>query len=167
MPSHRPPRLVVGFDGSPEARRAVAVAARRAGRRGRVWVVHAYQSPPQLYDTVDRNRWRAEHCERAQALLDTLLLTGDAELLETNYETELAEGPAPTRLVAAAQAHDADEIVVGSRGLGGVHALLGSVSHELIAVADRPVLVIPAGALSSSDQSGSAPDAGRTTGTRR
>lgn len=147
MPARRAPRLVVGYDGSPEARRAVAVAARRAGRRGTVWVVHAYQSPPRLYDVIDRDRWRAEHTERAQALLETLLLTGDAELLETNYKTELIEESAAAGLVAAARTHDADEIVVGSRGLGGVRALLGSVSHELLAIADRPVLVIPAGAL--------------------
>ncbi|MGZ4186747.1 MAG: universal stress protein [Solirubrobacteraceae bacterium] len=37
-----------------------------------------------------------------------------------------------------------DEIVVGSRGLGRVWALLGSVSHELLYIADQPVLVIPA-----------------------
>jgi nucleotide-binding universal stress UspA family protein len=39
---------------------------------------------------------------------------------------------------------DADEIVVGARGLGRVRALLGSVSHELLHIADRPVVVIPA-----------------------
>lgn len=150
MPASRAPRLVVGFDGSPQSRRAVAVTAQRAGRRGTVWVVHAHPSPPGLYDVVDGERWRAEHTDRAQALLDTLLLTGDAELLETNYQTELREGSAPAGLLAAAREHNADEIVVGSRGLGSVRALLGSVSHELLAIADRPVLVIPAGALTSA-----------------
>ena len=165
--ARRPPRLVVGFDGSPESRRAVAVSARRAGRLGQVWVVHAYQSPPHLYDVVDRGRWHAEHAEHGRALLDTLLLAGDAALLDTNYEMVLIDGPAAPGLVAAARGHDADEIVVGSRGLGGVRALLGSVSHELLAIADRPVLVIPAGALTSLGRNGSAPDAGQTAGTRR
>jgi len=36
---------------------------------------------------------------------------------------------------------------VGARGLGPVRSLLGSVSHELLTIADRPVLVIPARAV--------------------
>jgi len=37
-------------------------------------------------------------------------------------------------------------LVVGSRGRGPVRAIvLGSVSRELAALADRPVLIVPAG----------------------
>ena len=46
-----------------------------------------------------------------------------------------------------ARVRGADEIVVGARGLGRVRALLGSVSHELLHVADRPVVVIPSAAI--------------------
>ena len=44
-------------------------------------------------------------------------------------------------------AQPATEIIVGARGLGRVRALLGSVSHELLHIADRPVLVIPTAAV--------------------
>jgi nucleotide-binding universal stress UspA family protein len=145
-PSHGR-RLVAGYDGSPAARCAVAVAARRAGPRGTVCVVHAYRPPPERYDILDRDRWHADHRERAQALLDTVLLTGDDELLDTNYETVLVPGPTAAALAGVATATDADEIVVGARGLGPVRSLLGSVSHELLTIADRPVLVIPARAV--------------------
>jgi nucleotide-binding universal stress UspA family protein len=37
---------------------------------------------------------------------------------------------------------DADAIVVGSRGYGSLSAMLGSVSHELLRISDRPVTVI-------------------------
>jgi len=47
----------------------------------------------------------------------------------------------------AARFHQADEIVVGARGLGRLRALLGSVSHELLHIADRPVVVIPTAAI--------------------
>jgi nucleotide-binding universal stress UspA family protein len=45
------------------------------------------------------------------------------------------------------RARNADEIVVGARGLGRMRALLGSVSHELLHIADRPVVVIPTAAI--------------------
>jgi nucleotide-binding universal stress UspA family protein len=37
---------------------------------------------------------------------------------------------------------DADEIVVGSRGLGRIRGALGSVSQKLLREAARPVLVV-------------------------
>jgi nucleotide-binding universal stress UspA family protein len=42
-----------------------------------------------------------------------------------------------------AHAHDADEIVVGARGLGRFRGALGSVSHDLLHEADLPLVVIP------------------------
>jgi len=49
--------------------------------------------------------------------------------------------------------------VVGSRGLGRVRALLGSVSHDLLHIADRPV-VVPAAVTTDrvTRTSGTAPD---------
>lgn len=46
-----------------------------------------------------------------------------------------------------ARVRNVDEIVVGARGLGRIRALLGSVSHELLHIADRPVVVIPTAAI--------------------
>ena len=83
-------------------------------------------------------------------------LTGNDELLETEYETELIGGPPAEAIANVARVRDADEIVVGARGLGRVRALLGSVWHELLHIADRPVLVIPAAAVESVEASRSA-----------
>ena len=76
-------------------------------------------------------------------------LTGHDELLDTEYETELIGGPPAQAIADVARVRDADEIIVGARGLGRVRALLGSVSHELLHIADRPVVVIPAAAISA------------------
>lgn len=47
-------------------------------------------------------------------------------------------------ILAAAADCEADAIVLGSRGLGGVKSfLLGSVSHGVLQQADRPVMVVP------------------------
>jgi nucleotide-binding universal stress UspA family protein len=51
-------------------------------------------------------------------------------------------------LLAEAADHDADVIVLGTRGLGGAKSLmLGSVSHAVLHHADRAVLVIPSPSL--------------------
>jgi nucleotide-binding universal stress UspA family protein len=47
-------------------------------------------------------------------------------------------------VAAAARAHGASVIAVGSRGLGGARSvLLGSVSSGLVQNAELPVLVVP------------------------
>ena len=53
-------------------------------------------------------------------------------------------------ILSSADKLDADMIVLGSRGLGGVGSLLlGSVSHRVLQHADRPVLVIPSAAVAA------------------
>jgi nucleotide-binding universal stress UspA family protein len=146
-PSERRPVIVVGYDGSQPSRAALTLAARRAGRRGRVFVVHAYELPPEFLGSPSFDRLLSERKDHGRALLDVIPLTGNDELLDTEYETELIGGPPAHAISDVARVRDADEIIVGARGLGRFRALLGSVSHELIQIADRPVLVIPAGAV--------------------
>jgi nucleotide-binding universal stress UspA family protein len=76
-------------------------------------------------------------------MLDALPLEGNDELLDVDYETELLGGAAAEAIANVAGAHDADEIIIGARGLGRVRTLLGSVSQELLHRVDRPVTVIP------------------------
>ena len=63
------------------------------------------------------------------------------------HETELIVGPAARALADVTRTRNADEIVVGARGLGRVRELLGRVSHELLNIADRPVVVMPRAAV--------------------
>jgi nucleotide-binding universal stress UspA family protein len=141
--------IVVGYDGSDASRAAVTVAARRAERQGKVFVVHAYELPPDFLGSPNFERLLTDRKAHGRALLDAMPLTGNDELLDTEYETELIGGPPAQAIADVARVRDADEIVVGARGLGRVRALLGSVSHELLHIADRPVLVVPAGAVDS------------------
>jgi nucleotide-binding universal stress UspA family protein len=140
------PTLVVGYDGSQASRAALLFAARQAGRRGRVLVVHAYELPPDLLGSPYYDRLLSERRGHGEALLRELPFDSDA-LAGPAYETELIGGPPAEAIANVARIRNADEIVVGARGLSRMRALLGSVSHELLHVADRPVVVIPAAAV--------------------
>jgi nucleotide-binding universal stress UspA family protein len=82
---------------------------------------------------------REEQRKRAEQLLTAL----EGEQLGAHVTTKIIEGQAAPTLVRAAHDHGADEIVVGSRGLARFRAAFGSVSHNLIAVSDVPVVVVP------------------------
>ena len=133
-------RIVVGYDGSPTAMDALSHAAYRAGPGGELVVVHAFQLPIEYAATAFAREALDDLRARAHALMDQVTdeLVGGMKL-----EREVIEGPAPEALVNVARSRRAREIVVGSRGLGGLRAVLGSVSHALLHEADRPVVVVP------------------------
>jgi nucleotide-binding universal stress UspA family protein len=69
------------------------------------------------------------------------------------YRTMMEDGRPASVIAQIADDIDADIIVVGRRGRGGVAELvLGSVSHELVLHARRPVLLIPAARGSRSER---------------
>lgn len=125
-------------------------------------VVHAYDVPTDYAGLPSLDRLLIDRQERGRSLLNALPLVGNDELLDTEYETELTDGPAAQAIADLAHERDADEIVVGARGLGRVRALLGSVSHELLRIADRPVVVIPANAVDATEPHGANASQGAT-----
>ena len=146
--AERAPTIVVGYDGSDAARAALLFAARQAGTSGRVYIVHAYELPPDFLGSPNYDQLLSQRRDQGEALLDALPLQ-DGPLAGPAYEKELIGGPAAHSIADIARVRNADAIVVGGRGLGRVRALLGSVSHELLHIADRPVVVIPAAAISA------------------
>ena len=138
------PVLVVGYDGSRESEAAVDYAARRAGSAGRIVVVHALAPPPALVGVVPVGRESRDH---GAAVLDALLMEQGEALTATSFELEAPRAKPADALLEAASDADADEIVVGCRGLGRIESALGSVSSELLRRADRPVVVIPRSSL--------------------
>jgi nucleotide-binding universal stress UspA family protein len=130
------PCIVVGYDGSETARRALDYALERAGSDGTVIVAHAFEPPHDWLGNANYDRIVAEHRARGQALLDDLPAA-------PSIKSDLLAGSPAEAIARVASARNADEIVVGSRGFGSVRAALGSVSHQLLHLADRPVVVIP------------------------
>jgi nucleotide-binding universal stress UspA family protein len=134
------PTIVVGYDGSIESRAALTIAAERAGEGGTVVAVFAAEPASDWLDTAHYNSAVRHRRERTQRIFDEL---SSIELDNVTIEAELADGPAAQALSEVARLHDAREIVVGSRGLRGIRAALGSVSQRLLRMADRPVVVVP------------------------
>jgi nucleotide-binding universal stress UspA family protein len=135
--------VVVGYDGSDNAREALEYAADSIGTTdgGRVVAVYAYDAPADWLGDPYYQRALDAHQRRGRELLRELETQG---LTNGELETDLVEGPPVEALVRAAHAAGAEEIVVGSRGLGRFRAALGSVSHALLQEADVPVVVVPA-----------------------
>jgi len=68
----------------------------------------------------------------------------DDAAIKAHYEVQSTiYGQAARAITTAARAHDADVIVMGSRGRGDLASLVfGGTAHKVIQLSDRPVLVI-------------------------
>ncbi len=138
-------RIVVGVDGSAEAKEALRWALEEAQLRGAsLRVVHAWQLPVAAYGAGLAAAYHGELLEAlrrdAEKLVDQLLAeAGPPKGVEV--EKAAVEGPAAQTLVEAAK--DADLLVVGSRGHGGFAGLLlGSVSQQCAHHASCPVVIV-------------------------
>lgn len=141
-PELRPPtdRVVVGYDGSDVAGRALDWAAEEAGRLGAELVVaQAWKYPHRLTrDGFERS------CDIAQ--LDAALVLEEGvrrarERTSAKVVQELVEGGAAQAMLDASGT--ADLVVLGSRGRGGFRSMvLGSVTLAVTRHASCPVVVV-------------------------
>lgn len=134
--------VLVGVDGSPEARAALAWAVTEARSRScPVTAVGAWlplapppmgSTPGAVDDAGTRESAVAHYIDEAVASID---VTG------VDVRREVVMEPAAAALLE--RADDAELIVIGSRGLGGFgDLLLGSVSRQVATHASCPVVVL-------------------------
>jgi nucleotide-binding universal stress UspA family protein len=140
--------VVVGYDGSDAARAALAYADGRSCQGGRIVAVHAFAPVPDWLGSPNYQQALEAYQEHGRELLQSL---EEEHELDAELVTSLLEGPPARAIVAAADARDADEIVIGSRGFGPMRGVLGSVSHAVLHEADRVVVVIPADAVPAQE----------------
>lgn len=145
--------FLIGFDGSRNARRAVALVARlQVPRHGRVMLLGLFE-PARLPTTVlmpARMRGllatevRAVTGERRARTERALVRAAKAlESAGWKVRTDARPGAAARDLVRVAARVRADVVVVGARGTTGLRRmLLGSVAEAVLERASTPVLVV-------------------------
>jgi nucleotide-binding universal stress UspA family protein len=134
--------LVLGFDDSAAAREALAVAVDLAGRLGEPLHVAFAAQPPTLVGEE-----AGAHAEALDAMGEGLVAEALATARAAGVEAfthVVRERPADL-LLRLAEEHEARMIVVGSYGESPLRgAVLGSTSHKLVHLSERPVLAVPA-----------------------
>jgi nucleotide-binding universal stress UspA family protein len=130
--------IVVGYDGSDSAKRALQRAADLAKEGDRIVVVASAEAHAASGPTGGAHRDPSEFQQRRGSLEEAEQFLSerglDAELVE-------AQGDPGTAIVEAAS--ETDLIVVGSRGLNPIQRiLLGSVSSKVVHRAPCDVLVV-------------------------
>jgi nucleotide-binding universal stress UspA family protein len=156
-------KIVVGVDGSPESKAALAWAIREGRRRGsEVVAVYAY-GPPEAYNPyalayaaasagalhvahVEEADVAAARSERerqlAEALIRGVVVEVAADFDEVAISAEAVPESRPVRALVDASA-DAELLVVGCRGRGPVRSIVaGSLSRAVQHRARCPVVVV-------------------------
>jgi nucleotide-binding universal stress UspA family protein len=132
------PRVVVGIDGSPGSKKALRWACDYVDLVDGeldlvgVWTQKITYGLPPVTMTYDPRPAHEAQLEEARSV---------ATLAPERLATETVQGAAGPALVRRAK--DADLLVVGARGLGGISGmLLGSVSTYCVHHATVPVVVV-------------------------
>lgn len=136
--------VVVGVDDPADTDRAIGFAFEQAAARGvELVVVRAWQPPPVPWRSDVRPLvYDVDELEAAQRrLAGEALPAWQEKYSEVEVRIRLMPGTAAHALITASA--DAQLVVVGSRGRGGLPGLLlGSVSRQLIHHAHCPVAVV-------------------------
>ena len=134
--------IILAVDGSEYSHRAIAYAKSLTERyEANLWLVHVFPHTSDLLGYEDFERLYAKRKSAGQAVLDKA-----KEILgRTNLKVseELLDGSEAEEILKVAENHQADLIVMGTRGFGAVKGLLvGSVSRKVIHLATCPVMVV-------------------------
>ncbi|MFD1589428.1 universal stress protein [Halorientalis brevis] len=134
-------RVLVPYDGSDQARLALDHAFEQFPD-GDVTILHLIEPFPDHSKAAGHPSERLDHvfAER-QRLLDEAKAVGEGH--GGTIRTTLIYGRPRTEVPHYIETNDFDQIVMGSRGLGGTaNLLLGSVSREVIRTTPVPVTVV-------------------------
>jgi nucleotide-binding universal stress UspA family protein len=139
--------IVVGVDGSETSQSAAEHAVAMARQwKGKLYLVTVVRTP--------EGWWGIGGAPPPPEALSAALAEGQAQVLNeleeslhlegVDYETVEELGDPSSRLLAVAESHGADLIVIGRRGAGlAERVMMGSVADRLCHQSVVPVLVVP------------------------
>jgi len=134
-------RLLVAVDHSEVSGRVLAAARDLATlSKGKVWVLHLREREV----IAQMGQLPSETDQQAhQAVEDGVAELKKAGIDAVGKVRQTVFGHAAREILADAKEHNADVIIMGSRGRSDfAGALLGSTAHKVIHLTDTPVLVI-------------------------
>ena len=139
-------KMLLPFDGSESALRALNYAVRLAKGNGSVSVhlVHAHEEPL-TYGELAVYVSREQMAELQRAHSEDVLATAEALLKQAgvSYTKEVLTGPVAESIAKRAEETGCDRIVMGTRGLSAVENLLiGSVATKVVHLATVPVTLV-------------------------
>ncbi len=143
-------KVLVALDGSNQSLMAVDYASEiAASLKAKVIilnVVKVQEFPEGLREYAELEHVAGTDIEVLKKIAAHLVANAERRAKEKGVDDvvgEVEEGPVARTIIARAQHHDVDMIVVGSRGLGNIEATLrGGVSHRVELLAKCPVLTV-------------------------
>jgi nucleotide-binding universal stress UspA family protein len=137
-------KILVAYDGSEPARRALAQAKHLSEAFGsKLEIVHVYAYPTFAFGEalvpIPQNYEVANYEYAQQVVQEAKARTQD----NPNASVTLLQGHPAKSLIDHANESHCDLIIIGSRGLGGFKEfMLGSVSHNVVQHTKIPVLIV-------------------------
>lgn len=137
--------IVVPVDGSDAALRAVDLALKRAGPEGHILLVNvqnlALLDLGEAAAVLPPDWEKKDMLQKAKMALDPALRRAGGHGIRIDAVRE--NGPVAETIVRIAGEHHASEIIMGTRGLGGVRGLLlGSIATQVVHLATIPVTLV-------------------------
>jgi nucleotide-binding universal stress UspA family protein len=138
-------RILVAFDGTPLAKRALECAVRKHPE-DQITVLYVLDPMYAVYEAETEglpaaSTWYDRVSERAEAVLSEA--TVQAEESDCRITTATASGAPARTILDYAEEHDADHIIMGSHGRDGIsRVVLGSVAERVMRRAPIPVTIV-------------------------
>ncbi len=134
-------KLLVGYDGSKQADKAVEIAFSLAQSTDCQILIFAVARPPEPATRVEVDAMLDDAREHFEESFERI--TKHAEQLGVSLQTAIAVGHPIQQIVHRAEADHVDLIILGRRGMSRFEKMLvGSTSEKVLRYAHCPVMVV-------------------------
>ena len=139
-------KLLVPFDGSDTAMRALEYAIKLAKEHGPMELVIAYaHEPPLIYGEIavylPEDKAEALQLKHSEDMLRPAI--EKAKQSGVPFTTEVLIGDIPDSIVSCAEALACDGIVMGTRGMSAIgNLVMGSVATKVVHLTKLPVTLV-------------------------